>query len=205
MGVLKTALEWMLTFFYDLSGSYGIAIILLTLAIRLILAPLTFSQSKSMEAMKALQPEMQALQERYKDKPEEYQRKVMELYKEHNVNPLGGCLPMLVQLPFLWALFAVLREFEFGTGFLWLTSLSAPDPLYILPILSAVTTYIQMMMTSADASQKSMMFIMPVFIGYISINFPAGLVIYWVVSNLFSMGQQYLIAKKMSPQEGGKA
>jgi YidC/Oxa1 family membrane protein insertase len=205
LGVLKTALEWMLRFFYDLSGSYGIAIILLTLAIRLILAPLTLSQSKSMEAMKALQPEMQALQARYKDKPEEYQRKVMELYQEHKVNPLGGCLPMLVQLPFLWALFAVLREFDFGTGFLWLTSLSAPDPLYILPILSAVTTYIQMMMTSADASQKSMMFIMPVFIGYISINFPAGLVIYWVVSNLFSMGQQYLIARQMSPQEGGKA
>ncbi|NMB46904.1 MAG: membrane protein insertase YidC [Firmicutes bacterium] len=195
----------MLRFFFDLSGSYGIAIILLTLAIRLILAPLTFSQSKSMEAMKALQPEMQALQERYKDKPEEYQRKVMELYQKHKVNPLGGCLPMLVQLPFLWALFAVLREFDFGTGFLWLTSLSAPDPYYVLPVLSAITTYIQMMMTSADASQKSMMFIMPVFIGYISINFPAGLVIYWVVSNLFSMGQQYLIARKMNPQEGGNA
>jgi len=205
LGVLKTALEWMLRFFFDLSGSYGIAIILLTLAIRLILAPLTFSQSKSMEAMKALQPEMQALQERYKDKPEEYQRKVMELYQKHKVNPLGGCLPMLVQLPFLWALFAVLREFDFGTGFLWLTSLSAPDPYYVLPVLSAITTYIQMMMTSADASQKSMMFIMPVFIGYISINFPAGLVIYWVVSNLFSMGQQYLIARKMNPQEGGNA
>ncbi len=205
MGVLNTALEWMLRFFYDLSGSYGVAIILLTLAIRFVLAPLTFSQSKSMEAMKRMQPEMQALQERYKDKPEEYQRKVMELYKENKVNPLGGCLPMVVQLPFLWALFAVLRGFDFGTGFLWLTSLSAPDPLYILPVLSAVTTYLQMIMTSADASQKSMMYIMPVFIGYISINFPAGLVIYWVVSNLFSMGQQYVIAQRMSPQKGGNA
>jgi len=195
----------MLRFFYDLSGSYGLAIILLTLAIRIILAPLTFSQSKSMEAMKALQPEMQELQERYKDKPEEYQRKVMELYQKHKVNPLGGCLPMLIQLPFLWALFAVLREFDFGTGFLWLTSLSAPDPLYILPVLSAVTTYLQMVMTSADASQKTMMFIMPAFIGYISINFPAGLVIYWVVSNIFSMAQQYIIAQRMSPQKGGNA
>jgi len=195
----------MLRFFYDLSGSYGLAIILLTLAIRIILAPLTFSQSKSMEAMKALQPEMQELQERYKDKPEEYQRKVMELYQKHKVNPLGGCLPMLVQLPFLWALFAVLREFDFGTGFLWLTSLSAPDPLYILPVLSAVTTYLQMVMTSADAFQKTMMFIMPAFIGYISINFPAGLVIYWVVSNIFSMAQQYIIAQRMSPQKGGNA
>ncbi|NLA58154.1 MAG: membrane protein insertase YidC [Firmicutes bacterium] len=205
MGYLETGLRWLLQFFYDVSGSYGLAIILLTIAIRLILAPLTLSQSKSMEAMKALQPEMNALQQKYKDNPEEYQRRVMELYKEHNVNPLSGCLPMLIQLPFLWALFSVLRNFDFGTGFLWLTSLSEPDPLYILPVLSALTTYTQMIMTSADASQKSMMFIMPIFIGYISISFPAGLVLYWVVSNLFSMGQQYLIARRMSPQEGGKA
>lgn len=205
MGVLKTALEWLLRFFFSLSGSYGIAIILLTLAIRLILTPLTFSQTKSMEAMKALQPEQQALQERYKDQPEEYQRRLMELYKEHKVNPLGGCLPMLLQLPFIWALFGVLRDFDFGTGFLWLTSLSAPDPYYILPVLSAVTQFIQAMISSPDPSQKSMMYIMPAFIGYISINFPAGLVIYWVVSNLFSIGQQYLIAQRMNPQEGGKA
>jgi YidC/Oxa1 family membrane protein insertase len=202
---LETALRWLLTFFYDVSGSYGIAIILLTVAIRLVLAPLTFSQSKSMEAMKALQPEMNALQQKYKDNPEEYQRRVMELYKEHKVNPLSGCLPMLIQLPFLWALFSVLRNFDFGTGFLWLTSLSEPDPYYILPVASALTTYTQMIMTSADASQKSMMLIMPIFIGYISISFPAGLVLYWVVSNLFSMGQQYLIARRMNPQEGGKA
>ncbi len=205
MGYLETGLSWLLTFFYSVSGSYGLAIILLTVTIRLVLAPLTLSQSKSMEAMKALQPKMNALQQKYKDDPEEYQRRVMELYKEHNINPLSGCLPMLIQLPFLWALFAVLRNYDFGTGFLWLTSLSEPDPLYILPVLSALTTYIQMMMTSADASQKSMMLIMPIFIGYISISFPAGLVLYWVVSNLFSMGQQYLIARRMSPQEGGKA
>ena len=205
MGYLETGLSWLLTFFYNVSGSYGLAIILLTVTIRLVLAPLTLSQSKSMEAMKTLQPKMNALQQKYKDDPEEYQRRVMELYKEHNINPLSGCLPMLIQLPFLWALFAVLRNYDFGTGFLWLTSLSEPDPLYILPVLSALTTYIQMMMTSADASQKSMMLIMPIFIGYISISFPAGLVLYWVVSNLFSMGQQYLIARRMSPQEGGKA
>jgi YidC/Oxa1 family membrane protein insertase len=148
---------------------------------------------------------MNALQQKYKDNPEEYQRRVMELYKEHKVNPLSGCLPMLIHLPFLWALFSVLRNFDFGTGFLWLTSLSEPDPYYILPVASALTTYTQMIMTSADASQKSMMLIMPIFIGYISISFPAGLVLYWVVSNLFSMGQQYLIARRMNPQEGGKA
>ena len=205
MGYLETALRWLLTFFYDVSGSYGIAIILLTVAIRLVLAPLTFSQSKSMEAMKARQPVMNALQQKYKDNPEEYQRRVLELYKEHKVNPLSGCLPMLIQLPFLCALFSVLRNFDFGTGFLWLTSLSEPDPYYILPVASALTTYTQMIKTSADASQKSMMLIMPIFIGYISISFPAGLVLYWVVSNLFSMGQQYLIARRMNPQEGGKA
>lgn len=205
MGYLETGLRWLLMSFYSVSGSYGLAIILLTIAIRLVLAPLTLSQSKSMEAMKKLQPEMNALQQKYKDNPEEYQRRVLELYKEHKINPLSGCLPMLIQLPFLWALFSVLRNFDFGTGFLWLASLSDPDPYYVLPVLSGLTTYTQMAMTSAEASQKSMMIIMPIFIGYISISFPAGLVLYWVVSNLFSMVQQYLIARKMSPQEGGKA
>lgn len=204
MGFLKTALEWMLRFFYDITGSYGIAIILLTVAIRLVLLPLTLSQTKSMAAMKELQPKMKELQEKYKNKPQEYQKRVMELYREHKVNPLGGCLPVLIQLPFLWALFALLRQFEFGAGFLWLSSLSDPDPYYILPILSAVTTYVQMVMSTPDASQKTMMLVMPAFIGYISINFPAGLVIYWVVSNVFSMAQQFLMTQTVSPQEGGK-
>ncbi|NLV91396.1 MAG: membrane protein insertase YidC [Firmicutes bacterium] len=206
MGLLQSWFKSLLDFFYGITGNYGLAIILLTLAIRLILVPLTIGQNKSMAKMKELQPKMEEIKEKYKDKPEEYQQKVMELYKEHNVNPMGGCLPMLLQLPVLFALFAVLRSYEFTSGFLWLTSLSAPDPYYILPILSAVTTYLQTMLTSTDQSQKAMTLIMPVFIGYISLNFPSGLVLYWVVSNIFSAVQQYVLNKQLSvAQEGGKA
>lgn len=206
MAVLESGFKWLLDVFYSLTSSYGLAIILVTIVIRALLAPLTVSQTKSMAKMKELQPKMNELKEKYKDKPEEYQKKVMELYKENKVNPLGGCLPVLLQLPVLWALFAVLRKYEFTTGFLWLTNLSSPDPYYILPILSGVTTYFQTIMTGTDQSQRAMMMIMPIFIGYISLSFPSGLVLYWVVSNLFSMVQQYLIMKHMpATQEGGKA
>ncbi len=206
MAALESGFKWLMDTFYGLTNSYGIAIILVTIAIRAVLVPLTVGQTKSMAKMKELQPKMAELKEKYKDKPQEYQQKVMDLYKENKVNPMGGCLPVLLQLPVLWALFAVLRDYEFTSGFLWLTSLSSPDPYYILPILSGATTYLQMIATGTDQSQKAMMMIMPVFIGYISLNFPAGLVLYWVVSNLFSIVQQYVLMRHMSAaQEGGKA
>ena len=193
---LASGLEWLLQYFVGLTGNHGIAIILLTIAIRLVLYPLFASQTRSMAVMKELQPEMMALQEKYKNNPQEYQRRAMELYKKYNMNPFGGCLPMLVQLPVLWALFRVLRSFPFGDEpFLWVSGgLGQPDPYYILPVLSAVTTYAQMMHSNPDPSQKTMMMVMPAMIGWVSIKFPAGLVLYWVTSNLFSMLQQYIIS-----------
>ena len=180
------------------TGSYGIAIILLTLLIRLVLFPLTLSQTKSMAAMRVLQPKMKELQEKYKDKPEEYQKRTMELYREHKVNPLGGCLPMLVQLPFLWAFFRVLQDISAGESaiFLGLWDLSVPDPFYIFPIIAALTTFLQIRQTSTDAAGKGMMYIMPGMIGVFSVSFPAGLVLYWIVSNVFSIGQQAYINKQ---------
>ncbi|NLN17108.1 MAG: membrane protein insertase YidC [Firmicutes bacterium] len=194
---LARGLEWLLQYFVSLTGNGGLAILLLTIVIRIVLYPLFTSQTKSMAVMKELQPEMMALQKKYKDNPQEYQRRALELYKKHKINPFGGCLPMLVQLPVLWALFRVLREFPFGDEpFLWLRGgLGQPDPFYILPILSAVTTYAQMMQTNPDPSQKTMMMVMPIMIGWVSIRFPAGLVLYWVISNLFSMVQQYLVTR----------
>lgn len=199
-----------LGFFTDTTGSLGWGIILLTLVIRLALYPLTLSQSKSMAGMRELQPKMQELQKKYKDKPQEYQQKVMELYKEHKINPLGGCLPIIIQLPFLWALFAVLRDVggitEDPTFLLW--NLASPDhasTLYLLPILSGATTYIQMRLSAtAEPSQRTMMLIMPLFLVYISTNFPAGLVLYWVVSNLFSIGQQHLINQQLAAAKKGE-
>lgn len=203
--VLRGVLVWLA----GATNSSGLAIILLTFGIRLVLYPLTLSQTRSMVAMRALQPKMQELQRKYKDKPQEYQKRMMELYKEHGVNPLGGCLPMLVQLPFLWALFWVLREFPEGLDphfLVWNLAEAASEPLFILPALAGLTTYIQMTMTTgSDQSQKVMMTIMPIFIGWLSISFPAGLVLYWTVSNVFSIGQQYLVNKQMEAGSPGGA
>lgn len=201
---MRDGLVWLA----NLTGSSGLAIILLTLAIRLALYPLTLSQTRSMAVMKELQPKMQELQRKYKNNPQEYQKRIMELYKEHNVNPLGGCLPLLVQLPFLWALFWVLREFPSNLDphfLIWNLSAQAREPLFILPALAALTTYFQMSMAMTDPNQRVMMFIMPLFIGWLSsTDFPAGLVLYWVVSNIFSIGQQYMVNQHMEAAKGTK-
>lgn len=194
---------------HGLTGSYGIAIILLTLLIRLATYPLTLKQTESMLRMRAIAPKVQEIQKKYKDRPEEYQKRVMQLYRENGVNPLGGCLPLLVQLPFLWALFAVLRNpetFRVAERFLWLGNLAHADPFYVLPVLSAVTTYFQstVMGTGNEPTARTMLWIMPVFIGWISATLPAGLVLYWVVSNLFSIGQGLLIMRSVrGAGEGG--
>ncbi len=205
---LADGLSWLIQLVVGITNSYGIAIILVTLFIRMLLYPLTLSQTKSMAAMKTLQPKMKELQEKYKDQPQEYQKRSMALYKENKVNPLGGCFPMLVQLPILWAFFRVLQDIEPGqaTQFLGIWDLSVPDPFFLLPILAAGTTYIQTKMTATDASQKTMLLIMPAMIGVFSVNFPAGLVLYWVVSNVFSIGQQAWIVKNYPvPDQGGQS
>lgn len=198
---LSGGIRWALEFLYGLTRNYGVAIILLTILIRLVLYPFTWKQTKAMEEMKALQPKVKELEAKYKGKPEEYQKRLMELYREHKVNPLGGCLPLLLQLPFIYALFNVLRTFQFtAEKFLWLGNLSKPDPYYILPILAGVTTYIQSKQVQTDASQNVMNLIMPVFMTWISISFPAGIALYFVVTNLFSIGQQYLISRQLARQ-----
>lgn len=193
-------LQQILTFFYSMTGSlgipnYGVAIILLTLVIKLILYPLTLKQVRGMKAMQELQPKMKELQEKYKGNPEKLNKEMALLYKESGVNPLSGCLPLLVQMPILMGIFYAIRDYQYAQlpSFLWIPDLSQPDHLYILPILSAATTYIQQKQTSADMNQqtKMMMTFMPLFIGYISINFPGGLVLYWVMSNIFQITQQW--------------
>jgi YidC/Oxa1 family membrane protein insertase len=176
----------------ELTGSYGLSIILSTVIVRLLLYPLMVSQTKNMAAVRRLQPELEKLQQKYGNDKEKYQQKMMELYKEHKINPLGGCLPMLVQLPILWAFFRVLGSNALGEGatFLGLWVLNQPDPYYILPILSALTTYIQSRMTLSDPSQKAMLFVMPIMIGIFSLSFPSGMVIYWITSNVFGIVQQ---------------
>lgn len=193
----------LLTYCFELTQhlgfpSYGIAIIILTLGIKLVLSPLTVKQIKSMKGMQKLQPRIKEIQAKYKGNQQKIQEEMAKLYKELGVNPLSGCLPLIVQMPFLIAIFYALQGFPYiheFESFLWLKSLGDPDPLYVLPALSALSTYLVSKQTSNDNSMQSkiMQIFMPLFIGYISINFPSGLVIYWTISNLFQFGQQYLI------------
>ena len=198
-----------LTFFYLMTQkagypSYGLAIILLTVAIKLFMYPLTVIQVKSMKAVQEMQPKVKALQEKYKDNKERLQTEIASLYKENKVNPLSGCLPLIVQMPILMGIFFAIKEYTYQgpTGFLWIanlqqgTSLTDPsDPYFIIPLLCALTTYVQQKQTTTEMTQqnKMMLIFMPVFIGYITITFPAGLGIYWVVSNLVQIAQQWFM------------
>ncbi len=180
-------------------GNFGVAILIVTLLVRIILLPLTIKQDKSMKAMKKLQPKLEELKVKYQYDKQMLNIKTMELYKENKVNPAGGCLPILIQLPILWALFGVLRSgiIPEDSYFLWM-QLSHPDPYYILPILNGVVTYLQQkLMGSGDNPQmKNMMYMMPILMIFISYKLPAGLQIYWFASSFISIIQQYFIMKK---------
>lgn len=203
MDFLSNIMQNALTFFYNLTASagfanYGIAIILLTIAIKALMYPLTVKQVKSMKAMQDIQPKMKELQEKYKGNPEKLNKELANLYKEAGVNPLAGCLPLIVQMPFLISIFFAIRDYQYAQlppSFLWMTDLAQPDPTYILPILSALTTFIQQKQTTTEMTQqnKMMLIFMPIFIGYISLTFPGGLVLYWVVSNLSQIAQQWFM------------
>lgn len=207
MDFLASGIRWIFDILVGLTSSYGVAIILVTILIRLVLLPLTLKQTRSMEVMKQIQPKLKEVQEKYKDDPKELQERSMKLYKDYKVNPLGGCLPMLVQLPVLIGFFRVLQTLPESDAaiFLGFWDLTVPDPFYILPILAAVTQYLSMQQTMTDSSQKTMMMIMPVMIGFFSLRFPAGLVLYWVVGNIFSIIQQAWISKQyLTAEQGGE-
>ena len=198
-------LQDILNIFYQLTAtlgfpSYGLAIILMTLVIKMLMYPLTVKQVKSMKGMQILQPKMKELQTKYKDKPEKLQQEMIKLYKETGVNPMAGCLPLVLQMPIFIIIFYGLRDFTFNgaTSFLWLTDLAQPDPLYILPVLSALTTYYQQKQTSTEMNQqaKMMLMFMPLFIGYISTTFSSGLVLYWVTMNTMQIVQQWWMSRE---------
>jgi YidC/Oxa1 family membrane protein insertase len=181
--------------------NYGIAIVLMTILVKLLLYPITAKQIKSTKAMMEIQPKMKAIQTRYKDDKVMLNQKLAELYKEEGVNPLAGCLPLIIQMPIMIGIFYGVRDFHYAgpSGFLWMQSISQPDPMYILPVLSALTTLIQSKQTMPDTSSpqnKIMLYFMPLFIGYISLEFPAGLVLYWVVMNIMQIIQQGIINSK---------
>ncbi|GAA0123629.1 MAG: membrane protein insertase YidC [Clostridium argentinense] len=183
--------------------SVGLTIILFTIVIRILLLPLSIKQTKASVKMSEIQPKAKALQDKYKNDPQRAQQELMKLYKEEGVSPMGGCLPMLIQFPILIALFYVFSTLDYqGASFLWVPNLSKPDPYYILPILSTITTYLssKFMQPGGDSEvakkTSSMNIGMAIFFGFMSLKFQAALVLYWVVNNLIQLVQTLALRPK---------
>lgn len=194
--------------------NYGLAIIFMSLAIKIVIYPLTQKQMKSMREMQVIQPRMKELQERYKDDPQTMQKKLGELYKEHGVNPFSGCLPLLIQMPILFAFYRALFNLSETllqspyAKFLWIENIGNPDNFYILPVLVAATTYLQQKISMADnndPTQKSMLYMMPLFIGFVSWKMAAGLSLYWVTFNILSIAQQLYVNFTMDKKKALEA
>ena len=212
---LRIFLDWIFTILQGVGlPNYGVAILILTICIRTAVQPLSIKSAKSMREMQEIQPLIKELQERYKGDNQTLNAKVSELYKEHKVNPLMGCLPILIQMPFLIALFWVLKDYNYireFERFLWLPNLSDPDPLYILPVVVAATTFLQMKLTTAGSAskeqasvQKIMAITMPLFIGYISISFASGLCLYWAFGNFYGITYQFFFNRKADKKKQAK-
>lgn len=216
MDFLSSLVQEAITILYNISASfgfanYGFAIILLTVIVKLATYPLTKKQIQSMKAMQRLQPKMKAIQEKYKGDKMKANEALAQLYKSEGVNPLSGCLPLLIQMPILIGIFYGIQGFQYEGSPLFLgldisKSLkyfmdSGSQEMYayaVLPVLSALTTFLQSKMTMPDTSttqNQVMLYGMPLFIGYISISFPTGLVLYWVVMNIMQIGQQLFMER----------
>jgi YidC/Oxa1 family membrane protein insertase len=191
-----------LLWLHDHIGNWGWAIIALTFLVRLILYPLTYKGMVSMQKMKAIAPKVKEIQAKYKGDPQRMNAAVMELYKKHGANPLGGCLPMLLQIPVFFAMYRVFLnavELQGAPWILWVTDLSRMDPTFILPILMGASMYYQQKMTPTnftDPMQEKVMKFLPVIFTFFFVTFPSGLVLYWFVNNLFSILQQYIVNKQ---------
>ena len=207
--IIAKPLIKILNFFYKYTGNYGVAIIILTIIIKLLFWPLSQKSYKSMNQMKKLQPMMAKIREKYKDDRQKMNEELMRLYKTYKVNPAGGCLPMFIQIPVFFALYqALLGAIELRhapfihylpfTDMVWLADLSAKDPFYITPLIMGATMFIQQKMTPApgDPTQAKIMLFMPIIFTFLFMNFPSGLVIYWLVNNILSIAQQWWMLKK---------
>jgi len=217
--VLAKPCVWLMNRLYSVIPNYGIAIIILTILIKGVLWPLGSKSYKSMSEMKKIQPLMKEIREKYKNDKKKMNEEVMSLYRTYKINPLGGCLPMVVQLPVFFALYRMLYqaiELRHAPFFLWIDDLSAPDRLFhfsfsipfmeppygvpVLTIIMGATMLLQQKMSPpmGDPTQAKMMMFMPLIFTVIFINFSAGLVLYWLVNNILSISQQYYIQKKFA-------
>ena len=198
---LAKPMFWVMDQIHKVLGNWGWTIIAFTILIKLLFFPLSAAGYKSMARIKVVTPKMQAIREKYKGDPAKMNQATMELYKTEKINPLGGCLPILVQMPVFIALYWVLQasaEMRGAPWLGWITDLTAPDPYFILPILYAISMYITTKLNPApaDPMQAKMMLFMPLAFSVMFIFFPSGLVLYWVVNNILSIAQQWVITKK---------
>jgi YidC/Oxa1 family membrane protein insertase len=203
VGPLADVLDW---FASVLWGQYGLSILVVTLIIRLIILPLTLKQYKSSKKMQDLQPELKKVKEKYKDDAKKQQEETMKLFQSNGVNPLAGCFPLIVQMPILIALYnAIMRNHNIAEhSFLWM-QLGTKDPYYILPLLAAITTFFQqkMMSSQMNPQMQNLMYIFPVLIFVMAMNFAAALPLYWVFSNTFTIVQSYFIYGVPNKNKGG--
>lgn len=212
--LLEDAVVFLLEEITKVVGNYGISIIIITILMRIIVFPLTLKQEKSMKKLKELQPELDMLKEKYKDNPQEYQKQMAEVYKNNNVNPLGGCLPLLIQLPVFVALYYAFsgNTIPNDATFLWF-NLKKPDSLFkvgtfafnLLPILNTGVTYVQQKIMSdatkgqeTNSQMQTMLYMMPVMMLVLFYNMPSGVTLYYLVSGFLSLVQQYFVMKGRS-------
>lgn len=206
LSMIAKPMFWLMELIHQFVGNWGWTIVLFTIGIKLALFPLSAAGFRSMAKMKVVTPKMTALKEKYKNEPQKLNQAMMELYKTEKINPLGGCLPMLIQMPIFLALFWVLQasvEMRGAPWVGWITDLTKPDPFFILPVLYAISMYITTKLNPAPADpiQAKMMLFMPLAFSVMFIFFPSGLVLYWVVNNILSIGQQWVINNKIVPPE----
>lgn len=194
----------LLSWLHGIFGNWGWAIIALTLIVRAILYPLTYKGMVSMQKMKELAPKMKELKEKYKSEPQRLNAATMEMYKKHGANPLGGCLPMILQIPVFFAIYRVLLnavELQGASWMLWIDDLSRMDPTYILPILMGASMFFQQKLTPTsftDPMQEKVMKFLPIIFTFFFLTFPSGLVLYWFVNNLFSILQQFIVNQQFA-------
>jgi YidC/Oxa1 family membrane protein insertase len=199
--IIAKPLLWFLKLTNKMTGNFGIDIIILSILIKIVFLPLTQISFKSMKQMQKVQPEMTRLKEQYKNDKAKLQQEIMLLYKRRKINPMSGCLPMLIQIPVFIALYNALQytiEMRHAPFFFWMKDLAAKDPIYITPIIMGATMVIQQKMTptAADPTQAKMFMLMPVMFTFLFLNFPSGLVIYWLINNVLSIAHQYYLNKK---------
>lgn len=187
---------WLFVNLYKVFANYGVVIIIFTGLMKVIFHPLTHKSVKAQTKMQEVQPLINELREKYKKDPQRLNQEIMKLYKEYKVNPFGGCLPLLLQMPLFWALFTICRstiELRQANFIFWLNDLSQMDPYRILPIIMAATMFWQQKITIKDPKQKAMVYFMPILFFFFFQSFPAGLTLYWTFFNIFSLIEQYYI------------